>query len=147
MFVLTLCNWCVLVCKKIFLDPQLRPSYGNGSPGFPEMCTELLRNTEIDILPPQGAPRAQGCDTLLRDQKGRNSSSRGIAYPAHALCQPKQYNKAHKVKKHSSECQNQWTKKGVSGSKPNWWPLACSPSSGNIYFDTDDRTSRQKIEI
>lgn len=63
------------------------------------MCTEVLRNTEINILPPPGAPCAQGCDTLLRDQKGRNSSSRGIAYPAHALCQPKQYNKAHKIKK------------------------------------------------
>lgn len=72
-------------------------------------------------------------------RRAQTAAAEGIGCPAQALCQPKPYNKAHKLKKHRSECQNQWTKTGVSGSKPNWWLLAFSSSSGNIYFDTDDR--------
>lgn len=62
------------------------------------MSTELLRNTEVRRLPPPGAPCAQGCDTLLRNQKGRNSSSSRRICTSYTSCQPKPYNKTHKLK-------------------------------------------------
>jgi len=35
----------------------------------------------------------------------------------------------------------------VPRAKPNWWLLACSSSSGDIHFDSDDRIGGQKVEI